>query len=65
MAPRRIKKWFKSLGSGSRRPSESDPNDLAPAATGTATAEARDLVGDVAIPVPAWIEAAPQEITSP
>ncbi|KAI6139478.1 GTP-binding protein [Pisolithus tinctorius] len=38
MAPGRIKKWFKSLGSDSHRARQSDPRDIAPAATEAAAA---------------------------
>ncbi|KAI6002473.1 hypothetical protein F5J12DRAFT_744309 [Pisolithus orientalis] len=64
MAPGRIKKWFKSLGSDSHRARQSDSSDLAPAATKAAAAEPSDLVGDVASPIPNHIEATPQETTS-
>ncbi|KAI6139502.1 hypothetical protein BKA82DRAFT_30084 [Pisolithus tinctorius] len=63
MASGRIKKWFKSLGSHSHRVSQSDPNDIAPAATEAMAAEASDLVGDMANPVPPQIEVTLRGIT--
>ncbi|KIN98903.1 hypothetical protein M404DRAFT_826713 [Pisolithus tinctorius Marx 270] len=38
MASGRIKKWLKSLGSDSHRSRQSDPSNLAPAATEATTA---------------------------
>ncbi|KAI6139060.1 hypothetical protein BKA82DRAFT_4229569 [Pisolithus tinctorius] len=64
MAPGRIKKWLKSLGSDSHRASQSDPSHIAPAATEAAAAEASGLIGDVANPVPPQIEATPQGTAS-
>ncbi|KAI6045511.1 hypothetical protein EDC04DRAFT_3104671 [Pisolithus marmoratus] len=68
MAPgRRIKKWLKSLspasGSDSHRANQGDESDTVPAATET-TAAASNLAGGAASPVPAQIEATPQETTS-
>ncbi|KAI6144650.1 hypothetical protein BKA82DRAFT_4173893 [Pisolithus tinctorius] len=64
MAPGRIKKWLKSLGSDSRHARQSGPSGLAPAATEATAAEASAIVGDVAVPVPAQSEATPQAIAS-
>ncbi|KIO04166.1 hypothetical protein M404DRAFT_1000682 [Pisolithus tinctorius Marx 270] len=58
MAPSRIKKWFKSLGGDSHRARQSDSSDLATAA------EASDLAGDVASPVPPQIQATLPETAS-
>ncbi|KIO03059.1 hypothetical protein M404DRAFT_631803 [Pisolithus tinctorius Marx 270] len=64
MAPGRIKKWIRSLSGDSHHASQSNVNDLAPAATKATTAEASNLAGDVASQVPAQIEVVPQATTS-
>ncbi|KAI6137562.1 hypothetical protein BKA82DRAFT_4286874 [Pisolithus tinctorius] len=64
MAPGRIKKWFKSLGSDSHRTRQSDPGDIAPAAAEATVAEASDLISDVANPVPPQIEVTPEATAS-